>query len=361
MRILIVCPCPLDPELGAAQIHLNLAEGIRRLGHQVRVWTPLPLPPGVHWSMGVAAMRKKLGAFLEGAERFDVVDCPPALIRARFVRQGATWVCRSVQPDVQYLWEELRRRRLTSIAALAKTVGVGAWSLGTAALIHRGWMVSKLVLCLGAGEKDWIGQRFPRLRHKLHSYEAALSDEDSATLAHVRRARRPRSPTEPVRYLWIGRWAGHKGVDDLVGFLEERVALGTHELFTIAGCGPNGERELSHLASSRRVRVVPAFRRPELPALLAAHDAGLFTSRAEGWGLALNEMLESGLPVYATRAGGVDDLRGVLGSFVPDFPPPPGALPPPPPAPEVIERYDARFRWLAIAERYVEAVASAMS
>jgi glycosyltransferase involved in cell wall biosynthesis len=194
------------------------------------------------------------------------------------------------------------------------------------------------------------------LRPKLCSYEAAVSDEDSVELARVRRARRPRNIGEPIRYLWIGRWAGHKGIDDLVPFLEDRVTSGTDDVFTIAGCGPSGARALDHLLGSGRVRVVPWFQRPELPALLAGHDAGLFTSRAEGWGLVLNEMLEAGLPVYATRAGGVDDLRGVLGPFVPDFPPPRAAVLPAPPAADVLERYGVRFRWAAVAERYIEAI-----
>jgi glycosyltransferase involved in cell wall biosynthesis len=104
---------------------------------------------------------------------------------------------------------------------------------------------------------------------------------------------------------------------------------------------------------------VPLFSRADLPLLLAEHDAGLFTSRAEGWGLVLNEMIESGLPVYATRAGGVDALRSVLGSFVQEFPPPPGAIPPLQPDPGTRGRYEARFRWLTIAERYLEAIVSA--
>ena len=46
------------------------------------------------------------------------------------------------------------------------------------------------------------------------------------------------------------------------------------------------------------------------------------TSRVEGWGLVLNEMLESGLPVYSVNAGGYADLKeywpGQLQSFPPE-------------------------------------------
>lgn len=44
------------------------------------------------------------------------------------------------------------------------------------------------------------------------------------------------------------------------------------------------------------------------------YDAGLFTSEAEGWGLSLNEMLESDMPVFATEVGGVRDLRPAEGN-----------------------------------------------
>src|SRR5580698_8172575 len=173
MRILIVCPCPLDRELGAAQIHLNLAGALADLGHAVRVWTPYPLPPGTHWAASVGAMREKLGSFLEGDGVFDIIDCPPVLIRRRFIRRGVTWVGRSVQPDLQYLWEELCGRAGRSPRALAKTAAVAAWSLGTSARIYRGWVASHVVMCLGAGEREWIGERFSWLRPKLRSYHGA--------------------------------------------------------------------------------------------------------------------------------------------------------------------------------------------
>jgi glycosyltransferase involved in cell wall biosynthesis len=359
LRILIVCPCPLDRELGAAQIHMNLAEALQGHGHSVRLWTPHPLPENTHWASQLAKMREKVGAFLEGGESFDVVDCPPALLRRRFVRNGVTWVARSVQPDVQYLWEDLRGRRGRSPVALAKTAAVTAWTCQTVGRIYRGWTAANVVLCLGSGEREWIHARLPWLRPKVHSYGAALSEDDSARLARVRESRPPRGTDDGVRYLWIGRWARHKGLDELVDLLAERLKDGTRDRFTVAGCGPSGERALAHLATSPRLRVVASFRRSELPQLLAEHDAGLFTSRSEGWGLVLNEMLESGLPVYATRAGGVDDLRAALGPFVPEFPPPRGARPPGAPPPKVMELYEARFRWGSIAERYVDIVTSA--
>ncbi|HRC87715.1 MAG TPA: hypothetical protein PK413_19135 [Thermoanaerobaculia bacterium] len=92
--------------------------------------------------------------------------------------------------------------------------------------------------------------------------------------------------------------------------------------------------------------------RVELPGLLERHHAGLFTSVAEGWGLSLSEMLESGMPVWATRAGGVPDLEAYFPGALLPFPPPlalqAGELPRVEPAPGYFER----FSWGAIAARY---------
>jgi hypothetical protein len=94
--------------------------------------------------------------------------------------------------------------------------------------------------------------------------------------------------------------------------------------------------------------VLPRYGRETLPALLASHDAGLFTSVAEGWGLSLQEMLESGLPVYATHVGAAVDLAPYFPRSLRPFPPlepleriDPGGQP--------RDDYDERFTWDAIA------------
>jgi len=360
MRILIVCSCPLKVELGAAQVHLNLATGLRGLGHTVQLWSPYPMRD-VHWATVVHEMRAKLGVFLSSCDTFDVIDCPPVLMRGRFVNatpSDVTWIARSVQPDMLYLWEGVHGHVGASVGAWARRAALATWSAGIAALVYRGWSVSTFVMCFGLTERAWVWAHFPWLRSKLRSYDGAISDSDRIELARVRGARQPNRGDGPVRYIWIGRWIEHKGVDTLLRFLRERLAEGTNEEFTIAGCGPAGVRALAPLVGSERVRVIEGFTRSELPGILAAHDAGLFTSRAEGWGLVLNEMVESGLPVYATSAGGVDDIRSVLGPFIQNFPPPRGAAPPPLPGQEAQARYEARFRWQAIAERYVDSISS---
>jgi glycosyltransferase involved in cell wall biosynthesis len=194
-------------------------------------------------------------------------------------------------------------------------------------------------------------RRYPRWTSKLGTYVCALSNGDRATLAAVR-ANRPlrRGAT---RFLWIGRWAAHKGTQRLLRFLAERLAGSGDETFTLAGCGGSAERDLpADWLRSGRVRLVPSFARSELPPLLAEHDAGLFTSEVEGWGLSLNEMLESGLTVFATEAGGVSDLDPYFPTSLRPFPPPIDFAPQRAPEDLAANGYLARFSWDAVAAEY---------
>jgi glycosyltransferase involved in cell wall biosynthesis len=363
MRILMICVCPLLPELGAAQAHINLASALRGLGHSVRLWSPHPMPQGMHWTAELREIRRKLReTVLRAGDEFDIVDCSPHLVAlARGWSRGTKpkWIARSVQPDLLYFWESLRLEAEARKVDVRRTAALATLGAGVSALVVAGWNASEVVMSLGSTERAWMNHAFPWLRSKLRSYENAVAEEDRSGLAAVRRHRQHSSPNGSVRYIWIGRWSAHKGISTLMRFLRERIDGGTSDAFTIAGCGPDGEKALRPLIACGRVRVVPIFSRSELPELLAAHDAGLFTSHVEGWGLALNEMVEAGLPIYATTAGGVSEIRSVVGSFIGTFPPPHGATPPPPLTDEAFARYDARFRWSAIAERYVASISTA--
>jgi glycosyltransferase involved in cell wall biosynthesis len=187
-------------------------------------------------------------------------------------------------------------------------------------------------------------------------YVCCPSREEREILSEVRLRRAPRSPGEGVHFLWIGRWAAHKGIHTLLKFIARRTASRPQDRFTLAGCGEAARRHLpSRWLEAGLVHLVPSFGRAELPVLLATHDAGLFTSSVEGWGLSLNEMLESGLPVYATLAGGVADLQPFWGSQLRPFPPPDDEAEPNRYEPD-LAGYFHRFSWPEIARRYEEDV-----
>jgi len=364
MRLLLVSHGPLAAEAGAAQLALMLAASLRDRGHDATAWSPEPLPEARWYDLWLR-QRHKLEAHLEevaaAGRPYDVIDLPAVTISRRIGRAGRI-VARSVQPELRYLAIGLRgqlrrgsphRLRAPAHALLGAAL---AWA------VLWGWSRAERIVTLGTGEREWMARHVPWTRSKLASYVVAPPAEDRRRLAQVRTARTARTaagrgtPEGGIRFLWLGRWVEQKGIGRLRRWIEERAAAVPADRFTVAGCGPDAARDLSGLIEAGRVEVVSSFSRDELPALLARHDAGLFTSPVEGWGLSLNEMLEAGLPVFATDAGAVRDLRPHFPDSLRPFPPPAALRAGDLPVVTVSDAYLEEFNWARIAEEYERAV-----
>jgi glycosyltransferase involved in cell wall biosynthesis len=354
MKILVVSYAPLNAELGAAQSALNLAAALRARGHDALAWCP-ETPPGTgRWDLR-RRQREVMADFLARHGPFDVIDTPAIGVSRGLARQ-ASLVVRSIQPELLYLGQEIRADLGRRFPPTPRTLAHAAIAAPRAATILAGWRRARFIVCLGTIELSWMLRRFPRWAPKLGSYVCALSPAERPVLAEVRRRRPARPEGEGLRFLWIGRWAAQKGTRRLVRWIAGRSAAAPHDTFTLAGCGHGAERDLRpEWLRSGRVRLVPSFPRAELPALLASHDAGVFTSTVEGWGLSLNEMLESGLPVFATRTGGVADLEPYFPQSLRPFPPPVRIEPWPEREDLEANGYFARFDWATIARDYEEA------
>ena len=355
MRILFAVLSPISAELGAAQMALNLARALRALGTEVVVWTPHPIPPEVRWWRRMAWVRRKIAEYAKQDGKFDVVDVPAVAV-TRSLTQQCMVVSRNVQPELLYFWIELRyagRARPVSLAAWIATAILNVYFAG---LVLAGWSRARHILCLGSLDYMWMTRWFPWWRGKLDVYINAVGDNERKALAEVRRNRTP--PSAPgTRFLWLGRWAAHKGPDVLRDFLKQRLEKHPEDRITIAGCGQDAAKHLpASLLRDGAVHIVPKYERQDLPKLLADHDAGLFTSRVEGWGLTLQEMLESGMPVYATNAGAVADLRTEFLDLLREFPPGFGErIGDPDPSP-VSQSYLSHCSWTAIAADYLEKI-----
>lgn len=357
MRILVVSHPPLSAELGAAQIAVNLADALRRRGHDASAWSPEPLPAATKWWNLWRQQRDALERHAAATGPYDVIDTPAISATAALARHGNV-VVRSVQPELRYLRRavagDLRRR--PSPRAIAHAL----LSLGRARAIRTGWDVAKLVLCLGELELEWMRRSFPRWRAKLGSYVSAVPASERHELLRLRALReRNEKNGGGTRFLWLGRWTGHKGTARLLAILTDRFARFPADSATIGGCGPLARRELpADWLAAGRVRVVESYRRKELGALLAEHDVGLFTSSVEGWGLSLAEMLESGMPVYASEAGAVPDLRPFFPTSLRSLPVP-GRLPAAQLEDLAANGYLGRFDWDIIASDYEAQVIAA--
>lgn len=350
MRILIVTHAPLNANYGASQVAINLGEALRALGQDVTLWSPQPLPPTTRWWQTLSKMRAKLDGFLKTQEPFEVIDCPATFITRR-VSASAPVIARNNQPDILYLAYSLR-----TPTANIKTLGLlpleFAHTLFHLCLVLQGWRRARYILCHGSLELQLMRRWFPSWRHKLSSYLCALSTADQHALASVRSQRKARS-AETLRFLWIGRWAAHKGPDILLDFISKWATPRPQDTFTIAGCGEAPQKDCpAALLQSGRIKIVPSFERRDLYSLLAEHDIGLFTSKVEGWGLALNEMLEAGMPVFATPAGGTKDLQPFFKTLLP-FPPSVNLSVIPTDC-EIPSTYYDTFSWSRIAQGYID-------
>ncbi|MFL6258764.1 MAG: glycosyltransferase family 4 protein [Thermoanaerobaculia bacterium] len=360
MKILLVSHAPLTAELGASQIVLNLGAALRDRGHEAAVWTPGPLPPDTRWWNAWRRLTRAIEEHAADQGPFDVIDSP-ALSASRGLAGSGCLVVRSIQPELLYLFADVRADLTRRLVPSPRSVANALLGFDRAAAILGGWRRARRIVCLGSWEQAWMSRRFPRWSGKLGFYVCTPSPTESGAFAEIRSRRVPRPREEGTRFLWIGRWSAHKGTRRLVRLIGERASSHPRDRFTLAGCGLAPEQDLpASWLQSGLVRIVPSYRRDELPDLLAAHDAGLFTSSVEGWGLCLNEMLESGLTVYATPAGGVRDLRPFWGSRLRPFPPPADAPEPDGPEPD-LDGYLSYFSWPEIARRYEEEILAARS
>lgn len=361
IRILIVTHAPLAPEFGAGQMALNLAEAFREQGHDVTLWSPHPLPPQTRWWQRLQNMRSKLNAFLDTQSPFDAIDTPAIFITRRVRQAAPVVVARSVQPDILYIANNLNWSVEVNCKGIIRLLFSYSYALFQVFLIVQGWHRATSILCLGTLELQWMKKYFPWWRDKLGSYVNALSKADQEALTQVR-LHRQKPYGKGIRFLWIGRWVPHKGIDTLLDFIGRWAALHPQDTFAIAGCGTEAEKTFSsELLQSGRVKILPSFERSQIYSLLTNHDVGLFTSKVEGWGLVLNEMLESGMPVFATSVGGVADLQPFCKEILQPFPPSWQLIKDVLSCSTILADYYNTFTWKKIAEKYEASILTRVS
>jgi glycosyltransferase involved in cell wall biosynthesis len=112
------------------------------------------------------------------------------------------------------------------------------------------------------------------------------------------------------RLLFVGSWIDRKGIH----YLAEAFALFCSKVpditLAVAGCMLPEEKIRSFFASEvrDRVHVIPLVKRPDMPALYAAHDIFVFPSLAEGMPLTLLEAMATGMPIITSDAPGMADI-----------------------------------------------------
>ena len=122
------------------------------------------------------------------------------------------------------------------------------------------------------------------------------------------------------RVLFVGRLAPQKGVRNLVaaaGLLEDMSAQ-----VLLVGDGPERpalEREAERIGLGDRLHFLGFVAHDRLPAVLAHADLLVLPSLYEELGTVLLEAMQAGLPIVASKTGGIPDVieDGVNGLLVP--------------------------------------------
>ena len=121
-------------------------------------------------------------------------------------------------------------------------------------------------------------------------------------------------PKDRLRVLFVGRLDYAKGADVLFSAME---TLGESAFAIVAGSAVLADYK-SQLAPPKNVRCVGWINRRDIAQLYASADLLVVPSRWEGMPLAALEAMRAGLPVVASRVGGLKELvlDGIVGRLV---------------------------------------------
>ena len=251
-----------------------------------------------------SALRRVLQPLLDALElarklrrnRYDVIHLNPSINRASMLRDSLFLLV-------------LRLFRANNVL-----VFIRGWDDDYFARLRAGFFGRRVVFRLfrGAAGILVLGERFRRELVEVGFDPGKIgilsTMFDGELLQDVQRRR---SET-PVQLLFLSRLVSDKGIFELLEAVRQCVNEGMNMQLVMAGEGEDAERARSWVAENRMSEVVtfPGYLRGEDKAQ-ALVDADLFvfpTYYGEGCPNALLEAMGAGLPVIATRAGGIPDV-----------------------------------------------------
>lgn len=179
----------------------------------------------------------------------------------------------------------------------------------------------QLIVCVSGFLAEQTAARLPRqLRDRI------VVVPNAADTDLFRPSPSPASHDGPIEVGFVGRMIRDKGPDILIEAAGQ-LPRGTVRLTLIGSAGFDPRAPLTRFERGLRTRAAdlglavdfrPFTDRRHLPAILRRLDALVVPSRwPEPWGLTVSEGLASGLPVLASRVGGIPEAIGDVGLLVP--------------------------------------------
>lgn len=300
----------LGSSAGGTARHVRmLADGLARRGVTVSVYGPA----------GAWAFTGEPG--VADFTAVEIADRPRPARDLTAVRRLRTLLARS-RPDVVHA-HGMRAGALAALAVactrprprLAVTVHNAAPPGGLTGAVYQ--LLERIVarradqvLCVSSDlESRMRGLRARRVTRALVPAPPAPAAPTAGTLTRLRAELGADGDPRPPIVLTVARLAPQKGLDTLIGAAARWRDRDPAPLLVIVGEGPL-DAELTRRATAARVNAHFLGRRRDVAALMAAADVFVLASVWEGQPLAVQEALRAGLPVVATRAGGIPGLTG---------------------------------------------------
>lgn len=290
---------------GAESVIRLLAAGMRRRGHDARV-------------LAVVEPDAELGPFREGLEEAGVPLEVRRLPARAYLREARAVVrsCRRLRPHVVHS----HGFRSDVVAAVTRPF-TGRALVST---VH-GWISSSWKIRLYEGIQRLALRSFDRVVAVSRPLEDRLVDGGIPerrtrlvpnayrggpdTLDREAALRALGVPDDAFHVGFVGRLSPEKGPDVLLDALAGLGEVPWRASFLGEGPGREGlEARARELGIADRVRFHG--RVPRASRLFRAFDVFALSSRTEGTPMVLLEAMDAGVPVVATRVGGVPDVTG---------------------------------------------------
>jgi glycosyltransferase involved in cell wall biosynthesis len=126
----------------------------------------------------------------------------------------------------------------------------------------------------------------------------------------------PTPPSDPIVFLYAGRFETEKGIDELLDALEI-VGERNDFVFNFVGSGSRLARIEAYSTRNRCIRYSGKFAHREMPRIYQAADVFVLPSLTEGMPAAVLEAMATGLPIIATEVGQIphiinDGVEGII-------------------------------------------------
>lgn len=298
--------------LGAGCRDAGLAVSLLAPAATLAVIAKTPTPPAMHSPRdhnGLLEMRPLAiahrpqplrDAMVAGQLRRFVIAWRPDIVHAHGVRAGAL--------AALAIGLARRRARPALVVTVHNAPPTGRAASGVYAVLERvSARRADLVLCASA---DLAAQLRTRGAVAVEQLDVAAPAWPAPAAAEAAAARRELAEAGRPVVLAVGRLAPQKGLDVLVAAAAHWSHRNPRPVTVIVGDGPLAGplRAQAAREADGDVRLLGA--RDDVPALLTAADVVVVPSRWEARALIVQEAMQAGRPIVATRVGGIPELTG---------------------------------------------------